>query len=102
MSYQIIGNDGRTYGPATLDQVRVWISQGRVEGRTPVLVAGASTWSTLGLLPEFGPFFSAPPPLTPPNPPTAPPPPKPSNPPGSLTPNSFALGLFAQCAGANQ
>ena len=91
MSYQIIGNDGRTYGPATLDQVRVWISQGRAESRTPVLVAGTSTWSTLGLLPEFAPLFTAPPPLTPPTPPIPPTsPPIPASPPGTLTPNSFA------------
>ena len=73
MSYQIIGNDGRTYGPATLDQVRVWISQGRAESRTPVLVEASTSWSTLGLLPEFAPLFTAPPPVTPSAPPAAPP-----------------------------
>ena len=84
MSYQIIGNDGRTYGPATLDQVRLWISQGRAESRTPVLVEGAPSWSTLGLLPEFSPLFTAPPPVTP----SAPPPPRPN--PGTPPTNSLA------------
>ena len=61
--YKIIGNDGQTYGPVTAEQIREWIAQGRVENRTPVLVAGAAEWSFLGLLPEFAPHFSGPPPV---------------------------------------
>ena len=100
MSYQIIGNDGRTYGPATSDQVRLWISQGRAESRTPVLVEGSTTWSTLGLLPEFAPLFAAPPPLTPPN--SSTPPPRQASPPGTVTTHSFAttglvLGIISLC-----
>ena len=88
MSYQIIGNDGRTYGPASAEQVRLWISQGRAESRIPVLVEGSNTWSVLGLLPEFAPLFAAPPPLTAAaNPP---PPPRQFVPPGSVTTNSLA------------
>lgn len=65
--YKIIGNDGKTYGPATAEQIRSWIAQGRVEARTNVLPAGAVEWTILGLLPEFAVHFSGPPPLlTPP------------------------------------
>ena len=51
--YKIVGNDGRTYGPVTAEQLRGWIAQRRVESRTPVLPDGASEWTYLGLLPEF-------------------------------------------------
>jgi len=74
MSYQIIGHDGRTYGPATAEQVREWISQGRAIRQTPVLPAGATCWSVLGLLPEFAPLFSNPPPFAPTTPPPGVPP----------------------------
>jgi hypothetical protein len=61
--YKIIGNNGKTYGPVTAEQIREWISQGRVENRTAVLPAGAAEWTFLGLLPEFAPHFSGPPPV---------------------------------------
>jgi hypothetical protein len=61
--YKIIGNDGQTYGPVTAEQIRAWISQGRVENRTPVLPIGAAEWTLLGLLAEFAPHFSGPPPV---------------------------------------
>ena len=85
MSYQIIGNDGRTYGPATAEQIREWVAQGRAVRQTPVLSAGASCWSVLGLLPEFAPLFASPPPIAP----SAPPPP-PARPSGPLPTSSFA------------
>lgn len=61
--YKIIGNDGKTYGPATAAQIREWIAQGRVENRMPVLPDGAAEWTLLGLLAEFAPLFSGPPPV---------------------------------------
>ena len=60
--YKIIGNDGKTYGPATADTLRGWIAQGRVDNRTAVLPEGAAEWTFLGLLPEFAREFSSPPP----------------------------------------
>jgi len=53
MNYTVIGNDGRTYGPAGAKQIRQWIAQARVESRTPVFMEGAADWTFLGLLPEF-------------------------------------------------
>lgn len=61
--YKIIGDDGKTYGPVTTTQLREWIAQGRVENRTAVLGDGATAWTFLGLLPEFAPHFSGPPPV---------------------------------------
>jgi hypothetical protein len=61
--YKIIGNDGNTYGPVTAEQIREWITQGRVENRTAVLSDGTTEWTFLGLLPEFTPLFSGSPPV---------------------------------------
>ena len=66
--YKIIGNDGKTYGPVTAEQIREWIAQGRVENRTAVLPAGAAEFTFLGLLPEFAPHFAGPPPVIAPPP----------------------------------
>ncbi len=62
MKYRIIGADGKTYGPVGLEQLRLWLAQGRVENRTPVYLDGATDWTFLGLLPEFAAEFAAPPP----------------------------------------
>jgi hypothetical protein len=61
--YRIIGTDGKTYGPVTLDQVRQWILQGRADNRTPVFVDGARDWTILGLLPELAANFTGTPPV---------------------------------------
>lgn len=61
--YKIIGNDGKTYGPATAEQIHQWIAQGRVDSRTSVLPDGAAAWTFIGLLPEFAREFSGPPPV---------------------------------------
>ena len=62
MNYKIIGHDGKTYGPVSADQIRLWIGQGRVESRTAVFVEGTSDWTFVGLLPEFAAAFGATPP----------------------------------------
>jgi hypothetical protein len=67
MNYRIIGTDGKTYGPAGAEQIRRWITEGRVESRTPVFVDGGSEWTFIGLLSEFAPIFNVTPPvITPP------------------------------------
>ncbi len=57
--YKIIGADGRQYGPITVEQVRRWIAEGRIESRTPVFTDGAKDWTFVGLLPEFANCFPA-------------------------------------------
>jgi hypothetical protein len=67
--YKIIGEDGHEYGPATAEQIRQWITEGRVERRTPIFVDGAKDWNFVGLLPEFTNCFAAtgtPPTIAPP------------------------------------
>ena len=67
MNYTVIGNDGKSYGPISAEQVRQWIKQGRVESRTPVFVEGAADWTFIGLRPEFAAEFPEnPPPIMPP------------------------------------
>jgi hypothetical protein len=72
--YKIIGDDGKEYGPATAEQIRQWVAEGRVEHRTPIFVDGAKDWNFVGLLPEFAGLFAAsgtPPPIAPPKPGTS-------------------------------
>ena len=66
--YKIIGEDGKEYGPATAEQIRQWIAEGRVERRTPIFVDGAKDWNFAGLLPEFTNSFTVggTPPIAPP------------------------------------
>jgi hypothetical protein len=61
--YKIIGADGRTYGPATVEQLRQWIAEGRANAQTQTLADGATGWKALGALPEFAGHFA---PLIPP------------------------------------
>jgi hypothetical protein len=67
--YKLIGADGKEYGPASAEQVRQWIKQGRADGQTPAQPAGQSGWQPLAGLPEFaealGAIASRPPPLLP-------------------------------------
>lgn len=66
MTYRIVGTDGKIYGPVTVEQLRQWLAQRRVDQRTPVLMDGASDWTVLGLLPEFAADFPASQPASPP------------------------------------
>ena len=61
--YKIIGNDGKTYGPISADQIRQWIAQGRADSRTAVIADGAGEWTFLGLLPEFARELAGTPPV---------------------------------------
>ena len=61
--YKIIGADGGTYGPATIEQLRQWIAEGRANAQTQTLADGATEWKALGVLPEFAGHFA---PLIPP------------------------------------
>ena len=56
--YKIIGTDGREYGQITAEQIRQWITEGRIERQTPVFVDGAKDWNFVGLLPEFANCFA--------------------------------------------
>jgi hypothetical protein len=66
--YQIIGADGRQYGPVTGEQLQQWITEGRANAQTHAYAEGAAEWKPLGGLPEFAGHFA------PPTPPTISPP----------------------------
>ncbi|NDC80125.1 MAG: DUF4339 domain-containing protein [Verrucomicrobia bacterium] len=51
--FEIIGGDGKIYGPVNQEEVRRWILEGRADARTKIRREGESSWSTLGSLEEF-------------------------------------------------
>ena len=70
--YIIIGADGKTYGPVTVEQLQQWLAEGRANAQTQTFVAGALEWKPLGALPEFTGHFAPPvPPVIRPLPPGA-------------------------------
>jgi hypothetical protein len=56
--YRIIGADGREYGPATADQVREWITEGRANAQTKALAEGTTQWKPLTEYLEFAPMLA--------------------------------------------
>jgi uncharacterized RDD family membrane protein YckC len=52
--YKIIGGDGAEYGPATLEELRNWIRDGRVAGMTQVWRNDLAAWSPAARYVELG------------------------------------------------
>jgi len=65
--YKIIGADGREYGPVSREQLRQWITEGRVNADTRVRSEGGGDWKPLRAVPELAPATGIPPifPVTP-------------------------------------
>jgi hypothetical protein len=57
--YKIIGADQKEYGPVTADQLRQWITEGRVSGQTSVWAEGTTEWKPLSAFPEFADILGA-------------------------------------------
>ncbi len=57
--YQIIGADGREYGPVSRDTVLQWIAEGRANANSRVRAEGGADWRPLGSVPEFSPALGA-------------------------------------------
>jgi hypothetical protein len=51
--YKIIGADQKEYGPISVDQMRQWIAEGRVNAQTMVQGEGQTDWRPLSTFPEF-------------------------------------------------
>ena len=51
--YKIIGADKREYGPISIDQMKKWISERRVDGQTMVQAEGSTEWKPLSAIPEL-------------------------------------------------
>ena len=75
--YKIIGADQKEYGPITADQLRQWISEGRINAHTKVQTEGAGVWKSVSELPEFAAALPA------------------SAPPAAVTPVSIAMAPAA-------
>jgi hypothetical protein len=52
--FNIIGADGRQYGPVSADQLRQWIAEGRADAQSLVQPEGSAQRKRLGEFPEFG------------------------------------------------
>jgi uncharacterized RDD family membrane protein YckC len=55
LQYKIIGGDGVEYGPATLDELRSWILDGRVASMTRVWRSDLAAWSSADRYTELRP-----------------------------------------------
>jgi len=51
--YTIIGGDQKEYGPVTAEQLRLWVTEGRVNAQTSVRIEGTTEWKPLAAFPEF-------------------------------------------------
>jgi uncharacterized membrane protein len=67
-TYTIIGGDGKEYGPISADDVRQWIAEGRLNGKSMMKAESDAEFRTLEKFPEFANAFApkAPVPGTPP------------------------------------
>jgi hypothetical protein len=61
-NYFIIGGDGKEYGPITEADIRLWISEGRLNTQTSARAEAETNWRPLGTFPEFTAQFQGPPP----------------------------------------
>lgn len=59
-SYRVIGSDRREYGPVSLERLRDWAGEGRVNATTQVCMDGSSEWQALGSLAEFSSILAGP------------------------------------------
>src|SRR5690242_9495672 len=60
--YKIIGSDGKEYGPVTDANVRQWIAEGRLNGKSRVKTGEETDFRALETFPEFAEALSPKPP----------------------------------------
>lgn len=67
--YKVIGTDQKEYGPVTVEQVKQWITEGRLNAHSKIKPENGD-WQTVAALPEFASSLSgrtgSPPPAVPP------------------------------------
>jgi len=61
--YKIIGADQKEYGPVSAEQLRQWISDGRINAVTKIRLEGAADWKNASEFPEFAPLLVGAPPV---------------------------------------
>ena len=102
--YKILGTDQKEYGPASADQIRQWIADGRATPQTRAKAEGGGDWKSLTEFPEFAAALAARYAAPIPRPsvaPGSPPPMSSNNPPSSgLAVTSLILGVlsFVACS----
>jgi len=99
--YRLIGSDGRQYGPASVEDIRRWISENRLNAQTIAHLEGAQEWKPLSAFPEFAPDFKIPTGSTAP-PQLQPPQPAPSDPRASTKIAAGIFGLLLGCLGIHK
>ena len=52
-SYKLIGADLKEYGPVSAEQIRQWLTEGRVDSQTKLQAEGGGEWKRLAEVPEF-------------------------------------------------
>jgi uncharacterized membrane protein len=57
-NYIIIGGDQKEYGPITENDIRQWITEGRINAQTMAKGDGAAEWRALAAFPEFSDLFA--------------------------------------------
>src|SRR5258707_3967087 len=57
--YKIIGGDQKEYGPATADELRHWMAEGRLSGQSLIQAEGSAEWKSLSTFAEFADAFRA-------------------------------------------
>jgi len=57
--YRIIGGDQKEYGPVPAEELRRWISEGRLNGQSSVKAEGAADWQPLSSFAEFADLLMA-------------------------------------------
>lgn len=55
--YQIIGADGREYGPVALDGLQLWVAQGQMTAQTQVRRSHEAQWQPAMSMPELQPML---------------------------------------------
>ena len=55
--FKIIGADQKEYGPISVEQIRQWIRDGRLNGQTPAQRGGEGEWRQLSAFEEFADIF---------------------------------------------
>ena len=58
--YRIIGGDRKEYGPVSADELRRWLSEGRLNSQSMARAEGSSEWKPLAAYPEFAEFLGVP------------------------------------------
>ena len=52
-SYKLIGADLKEYGPVSAEQIRQWLTEGRVDSQTKLRAEGGGEWKRLADVPEL-------------------------------------------------